>query len=89
MWIKLIFSVKGFAKSRFETEVKGNSEMPGLLMVSLRGHVTTKSSWIADTTFFWLQKWIQRGHISQVANVWSSHNFGEVVAIQKFQYFQN
>ena len=49
---KLIFGVKDFAKSRFETEVKGNSEMPGLLMVSLRGHVTTKSPWIADTTFF-------------------------------------
>ena len=33
---------------------------------------------------------IEFGHVSQVANVWfSSHNFGEVAVIQKFQYFQN
>ena len=39
---------------------------------------------------FLLQKWIQLGHVSQVANVWfSSHNFGEVAVIQKFQHFQN
>ena len=38
---------------------------------------------------FWLQKWIQLGHVSQVANFWfSSHNFGEVAVIQTFQYFQ-
>ena len=34
---------------------------------------------------FWLQKWIQLGHVSQVANFWlSSHNFGEVAVIKKF-----
>ena len=33
---------------------------------------------------------MQLGHFSQVANFgFSSHNFGEVVVIQKFQYFQS
>ena len=32
-----------------------------------------------------LQKWIQLGHVSVVANFWlSSHNFGEVAVIQNF-----
>ena len=35
---------------------------------------------------FELKKWIELGHVSQDANFWlSSHNFGEVAAIQKFQ----
>ena len=39
---------------------------------------------------FWLQKWIQLSHFSQVANFWfSSHNSGEIAVIQKFQYFRN
>ena len=39
---------------------------------------------------FGLQKWIELGYVSQVANFWlSSHNFGEVAVIQKFQYSQN
>ena len=39
---------------------------------------------------FWHQKWMELGHVSQVANFWlSSHNFGEEAAIQKFRYFQN
>ena len=38
---------------------------------------------------FELQKWIELGHVSLVANYWlSSRNFGEVAVIQKFQYFQ-
>ena len=64
-------------------------------MTSLRNsilgfHVTSRHHKIpADATFFSLQKWTELGHVSQVANVWlSSHNFGEVAVIQKFQYFQ-
>ena len=39
---------------------------------------------------FWLQKWIQLSHFSQVANFWfSSHNSGEIAVIQKFKHFQN
>ena len=39
---------------------------------------------------FGLQKWIELGHVSQVANFWlSSHKFGEVAVIQKIHYFQN
>ena len=40
--------------------------------------------------FFCLQKWIEPGHVSEVANFWfSSHNFDEVAVIQKSQYFQS
>ena len=40
--------------------------------------------------FFWLQKWIELSYFSWVANFWlSSHNFGKVAVIQKFQYFQS
>ena len=51
--------------------------------------VTTKApKW--QIPLFLLQKWIQLGLFSQVANFWfSGHNFGKVAAIQKFQYFQN
>ena len=39
---------------------------------------------------FWLQKWIQLGHVSQVTKFWlSNHNLGKVAVIQKYQYFQN
>ena len=37
-----------------------------------------------------LQERIELGHFSQDANFWfSSHNFGEVVVIQKIKYFQS
>ena len=43
--------------------------------------------------FFCLQKWIELGHVSQVANFWlSSHNFYRSSCnskISRFQDFQN
>ena len=40
---------------------------------------TTKSPLNIRHHFFWIQKWIQLGHMSQVANFWfSSHNFGNI-----------
>ena len=51
--------------------------------------VVTKSS-RRNVPPFWLQKWIELGHVSQDANFWlSSHNLDEVAVIQKCQYFQN
>ena len=39
---------------------------------------------------FWLQKWLELGHVSQVAKFWlPSHKFGEVTVIKKIHYFQN
>ena len=36
------------------------------------------------------QKWVELSHFSQVDNFWVSGNdFGQVAAIQRFQYFQN